>query len=226
MSPKKRTKSKIPFNIHFGKIPTVFIGREEIREEIIDSFYEDNGVYRTSFITGLRGMGKTVLLTDIALNLKSEKDWVVVNTASSDKFLENILGNLQLEASEKLASFTDLIQSINLSFPGFGVGFGRTSPETPKNFQSLVLKLVRALDENGIGVLFTIDEVTNSEQMREFATTYQLLVRENYDICLLMAGLPQNIDELLSDDVLTFLRRATRIELSNLDISAVSLTYN
>ena len=219
-----RNRKKLPFNTIFGKKPDIFIGREELKNSILDSLYEENGIYRTSLITGLRGMGKTSLLADIRMELQREEDWIVVSTSMSDNLLENIVGNLQLEISSKRNVLPN-IEKINLSVFGVGVELGNSKEYNPKNFQTLMKKCLFELSKANIGVLFTIDEVKSNSEMREFASTYQVLLSENYDIALHMAGLPHNIKNLISDDVLTFLRRATKINLEKIDFVTIKTAY-
>ncbi|WPF66334.1 MULTISPECIES: hypothetical protein [unclassified Corynebacterium] len=60
--------------------------------------------------------------------------------------------------------------------------------------------------------------------MRQLGALSQHLVREEYPFALILAGLPGAISNLLSDSVLTFLRCAERIELSNASLSDVRAT--
>ena len=219
-----RNRKNIPFNTIFGKKPDIFLGREGLKESIIDSLYEENGIYRTSLITGLRGMGKTALLTDIEMELQKEEDWVVVSTSMSENLLENIVGNLQLEIFNKRSSIPN-IEKINLSVFGMGVELGGFEEYRPKNFQTLMKKCLSELAKGNIGVLFTIDEVKGTSEMREFASTYQVLLREGFDVALIMAGLPHNVKGLISDDLLTFLRRATMVNLEVINFVTIKTAY-
>ena len=149
-----RNRKIVPFNTIFGKKPDIFIGREGLKDSIIDSLYEENGIYRTCLITGVRGMGKTALLTDIEMELQIEKDWIVVSTSTSKNLLENIIGNLQLEIFNKKSNLPN-IEKINLSVFGIGVELGGFEEYKPKNFQTLVKKCLSELAKANIGVLFT-----------------------------------------------------------------------
>ena len=219
-----RNRKNVPFNTIFGKKPDIFIGREGLKDSIIDSLYEENGIYRTCLITGLRGMGKTALLTDIEMELQKEEDWIVVSTSMSENLLENIVGNLQLEIFNKRSSIPN-IEKINLSVFGMGVELGGFEEYRPKNFQTIMKKCLSELAKENIGVLFTIDEVKGTSEMREFASTYQVLLREGFDIALIMAGLPHNVKGLISDDLLTFLRRATMINLETINFVTIKTAY-
>jgi len=221
---RNRVKKNIPFNPLFGKRPEVFIGREGLSGEILDSLYEENGIYRTSLITGLRGMGKTALLTDIESELREGKDWIVVATSMSRNLLENVIGNLQLEVYHKQGSLPKL-ESTNLSVFGIGVKIDAPTEYSPQNFQTQMKKCLTELAKINVGVLFTIDEVKSTQEMKEFVSTYQVLLRENYDIALLMAGLPHNVKRLISQDVLTFMQRATMVHLERINLPTVKTAY-
>ena len=71
----------------------------------------------------------------------------------------------------------------------------------------------------------TIDEMSNTPQIRLFASVYQILIRQEYDICLLMSGLPHKLSELQNDEGMTFLLRANRIELESLYLPEVKDSY-
>ncbi len=71
-----------------------------------------------------------------------------------------------------------------------------------------------------------IDEVQpNSDQMRQFASTYQLLIGDGNNLAAVMAGLPGAISNVLNDDVLTFLNRASNEWLEALAIGQVDAQY-
>lgn len=93
------------------------------------------------------------------------------------------------------------------------------------NLQGVIRQLVAKLSKKGIYVLITIDEVEANSEIKQFASFYQLLVRENYLINLMMTGLPENISDLQNDKVLTFLLWRQRIALSALNLTEVKLSY-
>ncbi|WP_054653437.1 hypothetical protein [Limosilactobacillus equigenerosi] len=65
------------------------------------------------------------------------------------------------------------------------------------------------LQHKGYRLLVTIDEVTNSQSMREFTAAFQILVRQEAPIFLLMTGLYENISDLQNEDSLTFFISST-----------------
>jgi hypothetical protein len=117
---------------------------------------------------------------------------------------------------------------VNFGFLGATLGISTTGKAIPK--RSFRYQITGALDElkkHNVTLLITIDEVQNvTSDLKEFITTFQHLIREEYDIMLVMAGLPYAIFDVLNDQVLTFLRRAKRIMLENLPIVQVEVSYS
>ena len=74
-------------------------------------------------------------------------------------------------------------------------------------------------------VLITIDEVTNTDSIREFAGAFQIWIRLYLPVYLLMTGLYENIKNIQNVDTLTFLYRAPRIELAPLSYLDIQRNY-
>ncbi len=86
------------------------------------------------------------------------------------------------------------------------------------NWRTQIEAILDALAKHGIGLLFTIDEVNpHLKEIISFASTYQLMLRENRKVALLMAGLPSMVSSLLNDRSVSFLRRASRYDLERID---------
>lgn len=77
----------------------------------------------------------------------------------------------------------------------------------------------------GKRLLITIDEVINSENIKIFASSFQIFLREEYPIYLLMTGLYENIYDLQNEKSLTFLYRAPKIILEPLNYTAIKSHY-
>lgn len=110
----------------------------------------------------------------------------------------------------------------------FGIGGGGMTfaPGSPDSIQlrAELTELLDAVDTHEAGVIITIDEVHHGARadLRDLAATYQHLVTEGRNVSLVMAGLPSSISSLLNDDVLTFLRRATPVDLTDVALDDVS----
>ena len=189
-----------PFTITFGIEPSAPIKRIVEAEKIIDDFSSDpigNHVY---IITGPRGCGKTVLLSCVANMLSKDKDWIVVDPGPKDNILENIASEIYETTKAK-----KLFLNGEFSFSFQGLTFSLKGKEPVTTAISLIKKMVGYLNKRGKRILITIDEADNSEQMKLFIQAYQSLIRQNYQIMLLMTGLYENISKLQDDKSLTFL---------------------
>jgi hypothetical protein len=80
------------------------------------------------------------------------------------------------------------------------------------SFRLKVELLTSLLAENETGLLITLDELhyRQASELREFGTVVQHAFRERRDLAFVGAALPAAIDELLNDEILTFMRRADR----------------
>lgn len=209
-----------PFSLSFGKEPTNYIHRDYQSDDIIQSFLSDTPSYQVCMITGVRGSGKTVTLSVIANHIRKEKNWIVVDLNPE----KNLLHMLAAELSNKrelLELFRDA--HINLSVLGFGLEIDGAPPITDEVVA--LRRMLEKLTKSGKKVLITIDEVSSTPQIREFASQFQIFMRENLNVFLLMTGLYENIYELQNEKSLTFLYRAPKVELKPLSIPLITQKY-
>jgi len=209
-----------PFTIVFGRKPTEMIERFPQRHEILDNFTSPNANQQLYMITGIRGSGKTVLMTSVADMLRQEKDWIVIELNPEMDLLQNLAAKL---SSHTLCYEWFRKAKLNLSFLNLGL---EVSGEPPiRDLETAVIRMLETLRSHGKKLLITVDEVTNTPQMKVFASSFQILVRLNLPVFLLMTGLYENINELQSQKSLTFLFRAPKIQLPALDLSAIRIRY-
>ena len=75
-------------------------------------------------------------------------------------------------------------------------------------------------------LLVSVDEVSNTLFMREFASSFQIFIREDFPIFLLMAGLYENISDLKNEKNLTFLYRTPQYEMEPLNLTLIADRYS
>ena len=221
---KKRVKTSGPFTPQFGKKPLSFVGRQDIIDDLLDGLYDSNSPMRTTVISGVRGSGKTALLSDICEELRNEKDWIVISVGASDSILEDILEQLLYQGKRVLDKEKFELVSAGLNASLISLEFKKSKVEE----NSFYTKLMQMLDEirgRDVSVLIAVDEVLRVEPIKILATTYQLLLRQGYDISLLLAGLPQNVLAVQNDDYLTFLKRAYQVFLKNIEMISFRIEY-
>ncbi len=211
---------KNPYNTIFGKEPPQNISRATQMMEVLNSFEEEPPLQQIYMITGIRGCGKTVFMTEVSKELKKDKDWIVVELNSSQDLLNDLAAHL---ASENELANIFKNASINLSV--FGIGFQVKESVPIANIQLALTKMLESLKKHGKKVLICIDEVTATEYMKAFAGAFQIFVRQDLPVFLLMTGLYENINNLQNQDNLTFLYRAPKLEMRTLNIGSISDNY-
>lgn len=208
-----------PFTLTFGKKPENFIARYESTETILDTF-RNTSLSQTYLIEGVRGSGKTVLMTAIANELKEDSGWVVVNLNPALDLLEDMARRLH----DACRTVPDLLgKGFNLSVAGFGIGIDRE--DNLRDSVSVIKSILDVLKKKNKKVLLTIDEVMNNDNMRTFASQFQIFIRENYPIYLIMTGLAENIFDIQNDPALTFLLRAPKVQMGPLSQLQIMRKY-
>lgn len=210
-----------PFSMTFGIEPNNFINREDIKEKIISEFSAENPSNYVYILSGVRGSGKTVLLSNISDEFKKNNDFIVVDPYNKSNILESIAS--QLYENKKIKRIF-VKKQISLSF--HGIGFSISGEKPISSVVALLIEMLEAIKEEGKKVLITIDEVDNSPEMKEFVETYQTLLRNKYPILLLMTGLYENISKLQENKSLTFLYRAPKLFLQPLNKRSMAISYS
>ena len=205
------SKISNPYTVSFGKKPKQFIDRSLSTDNILDVFLADEPSNQTYIITGVRGSGKTVLLADIVKQIKNEPNWIVIDLDAKDK-------DMLTTAVAELYGIEDIYKSaidmqLDLSF----------IKNTDKRIA--LKKLFEIVKKKNQRVLFTIDEVSNTESIQEFVSQFQILYRNENPIFLLMTGLYENINKIQDSESLTFLYRAPKEELTPLNLTGMTSSY-
>ena len=213
-------KKKNPYTLLFGKEPKQVISRFSESAQVIENFTDLDYSEQMYVITGVRGAGKTVFMTEIANSLRKESDWIVIELNSDSNLMEDLASKLSSE--HKLAEVFKKAK-INLSFWGFGLEVDGVAPIT--NLEVAITKMLESIKRHNKRVLITIDEVISSKSMAEFASAFQIFIRRELPIFLLMTGLYQNIEELQNKKNLTFLLRTPRIILKPLNVTMMAESY-
>ena len=209
-----------PFAINFGKLPVEYISRDIIVEEILQELYDENMQIQCFMLSGLRGSGKTVTLTAIERQIEKDKDWIVVRLNPDRDMLGSLVAKLY-DRGDFVREFID--KSLNLS--KFGIGVDIRSKPPVADIESALETILEEIKRKHRHLLVTIDEVSNSPFMREFASGLQILIRKDMPIYLIMTGLYENIMDLENVDNLTFLYRAPRYDMEPLNITLISSRY-
>lgn len=213
-------KKNNPFTLTFGRQPVEYISRYDNTETVISAFDADQPITQTYLIEGVRGTGKTVLMTTITRELAGREDWIAVDLNST----QDLLTDLSVRLSDACRKMPDPVKSgFSVSIAGFGVGInGDTSAH---DSISDIEDILTGLKKRHKKVIITIDEVMHDQNMRRFASQFQIFVRKEYPVFLLMTGLYENIYSIQNDPALTFLLRTPKIHLEPLSIIQITKQY-
>lgn len=209
-----------PFCLSFGKEPDRYVERTDAYLRITDTFNSASPSADCYLIMGVRGSGKTVLLSTIANEYREDNGWVVISLNSGRNLLEMLAAGLYEDG--KLQKYF-IEESLNLSKFGIGVDIKKNPPIS--DIQIAIEKMVRIVNEKGKRVLITIDDVAKSNEVVSFANLFQDLISKRAEIFLLMTGLYENIYSLQRDKRCSFLLRAEKIVLTPLNTIGMKNQY-
>ncbi|MGN0287449.1 MAG: AAA family ATPase [Atopobiaceae bacterium] len=206
-----------PFKPTAGMTPPVIIGREAVIDDFMDGMDEGPGAPgRLMRITGPRGSGKTVLLTELG-DIASDRGWTVVNVSGREPLCASI--------QEQLAHDTHLKAfDIKISLPIVSAEARLGGAAEELSFREVLSRATRSLTKHDSGLLITVDEVQDAsrDEMATIATSVQYMIREQQDIGLLFAGITTGVLDLLNGEGITFLRRAKAEELASIPTEEVA----
>lgn len=209
-----------PYTLVFGQPPVEMIERGAQAERIISEFCQERPSNYINLITGIRGSGKTVFLTSIAKKIGEKKEWIVVNLNPQRDLLVSLAA--KLDSNKTLSR---LFRDAEINLQAFGIGIGINGIAPVSDIEEALIRMLYSIKKHNQRVLVTIDEVTNSKDMRAFTSSYQIFLREELPVFLLMTGLYKNIDRLRNAEGMTFLERAPRTVLSPLSFQAMTRNY-
>lgn len=213
-------KGKNPFTLSFGRVPNEYIVRTNEEETIIDMFAEAPVTDQMYMLLGVRGSGKTVMMTNVTRRIEELEDWITIKITPVDNILDALY---KILVHNKKVHQLYVEAKINISLPGINVSVAPKLPE--QNTVQAIDDILRELSKQNIKVLVTIDEITATEQMRAFVSAFQLFVTNDRLIFFLGTALFEKFEELKDVSNLTFLYRAPKIVLTPLDKYAMATTY-
>ena len=213
-----------PYTPNAGAEPQAVVGRDDQLESftLLLARIEAGRTEQSMIITGLRGVGKTVLLGQFRTKAL-ERDWVVVELEVSkndeSEFRRDMASRLRTALfelsprarwTERFRHAAAVLQSCTLSVDAKGTWSAGLDVDAVEGFadhQNLSLDLTdvflaigQAASEGGRGVVLLFDEIQflNKQQLEAVIEALHKMVQRKLPITLVGAGLPQ-IAELAGD---------------------------
>ena len=214
-----------PFTHTFGAEPIEYINTIQT-EDIIENFSYPIPSEKCYMITGVRGCGKTVMLSKVANKLSESEDWIVYDLNVTKDMLNQLASKL---AEHPLLQKKFVKAKFDFSIAGIKAGI-EVDKEKFFDIQSLVSKLIDELSKRGKKILITLDDVSATAEMREFAHAFQNMLRDarKLPVHIIMTGLLSNYKEVTGRPEFkdcTFLTRAFQVSVEPLDISQIAVSY-
>ncbi len=216
-----------PFRPSFGSNPPVVAGRDPVLHEIAEALDGGPGAAgRAALITGNRGIGKTVVLNEAEV-LARERGWLVLSETATVGLIDRMTADGLPELADLLRqapSTRTRVRGISLPAGLGGVELDLPEEKGPGGLRRQLNALTDLLDQHGTGVMITVDEVharAARDDVSQLAAIVQHAFREDRPVAFAAAGLPAAVQDLLTSDVSTFLRRARRFVLEPLSPVAI-----
>ena len=209
-----------PFTLSFGKKPAQFISRITQTNEIVENFRADVPSNQIYMLTGVRGSGKTVMMTTVSNIIAEDNNWITLELNPARDLLQSLAAKLY-----GIPELHTLFLKAKFDFSEFGLGVSIENAAPVTDIETAISLMLGVLKEEGKRLLITIDEATNSDNIRVFASSFQIFLRQDYPVFLLMTGLYDNLYDLQNEKSLTFLYRAPKIVLDPLNYTAVKKHY-
>ncbi|ROS75406.1 ATP-binding protein [Cellulomonas sp. PhB143] len=214
-----------PFKPTAGATPPVLIGRDADLEEFSDSLRDGPGAPgRLVRVTGARGVGKTVMLNELA-DAALREGWVTVADTASTGMAARLVTAISdhRDRLDRVPERHRSITAIDLPVGAGGIAFSER-PAVQSDLRREAGLLLDVLAQHETGLLITVDEMHHGalDELRALSIVTQHLVREDRQIAVAFAGLPSAVSELLNDRGVTFVRRAMPIILADVPVPEVA----
>lgn len=213
-------KGNNPYSISFGRIPARFISRDVSVIDILDALNADEPTEMAFKLTGIRGAGKTVTLSEIERELRKDDKWIVVDLKSGGEITNDLVSELY-SREDFITKYVDA----NLNLSAFGIGL-KVSKKSPVSSIDVALRnLIEEIAKKKKRILVVIDEIRKTDAIVDFIQTFQILIRADLPIYLIVAGLYEDIESVENTDGLTFFLRAESVEMTPLSREIIREDY-
>ncbi|WP_026552528.1 ATP-binding protein [Arthrobacter sp. H20] len=219
MKSQSQGHSNSPFRPGYSRAPLVFGGHVDTIEEFTNVFVNyDIGENQSILISGLRGAGKTSML-GVMQELAESAGWITISDDAGSGLMNRVMNT----TIPTILNSVDEATRVRLSGLGvwqFNAAFeyvDRRREVTPL-LRSDLIALSEATENRGILIL--IDEVASGKirlkELSRFALEVSNAIAAGINIVVAFAGVKIDLDELLNQAHMTFLRRSREIDFRRL----------
>ena len=210
MDPRKN-----PYAPGAGTMPPALVGRDREIEsfDVLLERLENDYSEQSMIVTGLRGVGKTVLL-DVFRDKAEARDWATVEweVERADRLAAALVVQMRrallqiapkAKWTDRLLRAAETLKSFSVTFTPHGaitatldveprVGAADTG-DLSEDLSDLFLAVGEAARENGVGVILLVDEIQYLErrELEALIVALHRCARRTLPLTLVGAGLPQ-----------------------------------
>lgn len=237
-----------PYSPGAGRKPAALVGRDDALQAWATSLAraERDRTDQPVVLYGLRGVGKTVLLSEFRRNA-AKKSWIVAQVeAGSGKSLRELIGEALYApladiarpgAGQRLLKALKTALSFKASYDTTGVwtfgldltgttGGGADTGILDTDLRKLIHDLAQAAEEEGVGLAIFVDEAQDLtvEELTTLCVIAHAAAQDSWRVLLAFAGLP-SLPRILAEAKSYAERfRYAKIEQIGADVVAEALT--
>lgn len=219
-----------PFTPGFGLTPRVLAMQGTPVEDFAEALAGRRSIgERSVLISGARGVGKTVLLSQMH-DVAELAGWQAITLHTSSTSMVDELRGAAVDLLRGLDPEAITRRLTRAEAGALGVRAGGQLEavdryhDEPIPLGRLLDRLAELLTEAGGGLLVGLDEVQSADrvQLHEVAQHMQDLTRHDRATGFVAAGIRAGVDELLAHPRTTFLRRAHKVEVGSVDVGTAA----
>jgi len=227
-TPSSPPRPRSPFRASFGTNPPYLAGRAAAIETVQAGL--ESGIWpqeRAILLTGLRGVGKTVLLNEVE-DIARVKGWEALHITAREGVVDELAQTILPQLANRLQNAPTMIPDSG-GIAGANLHLTRNPAirDVVPSLRSGLEQVVDLLDEQHTGFFITVDEVHGdaSADLAALCTEFQHLARDGREVGIVFAGVPENVDKLKHNKGLTFIRRALPVEIGLIDYEEVKTAF-
>jgi hypothetical protein len=200
------SETKTPYRPGFSQMPTVLAGRDEIvmaAEEALALAADDHITPTPLLLVGPRGVGKTVLLGEIAARAGAIYGWPRLQLElTGEPFVPQLLAGAEgvtslLEQTSRSERMRLADTTVRAALPGVSAELHFTrdaatgDPGPASSLLHVIARLAELAQQRDTGVLVTLDELQLAErtEITAFGAVVQRAVGEGWPLVVVGAGL-------------------------------------
>ena len=218
-----------PFTHTYGSAGRAYIDMH-LSDRVIENFSYDIPSEYVYKIVGVRGSGKTVVLSVIIKHFKSEErhkeGWLVYDLSSARNPLHTLVSYLANEDSLKeKKKISNVSLGANLGLINAKVNTNKTNMELYYDDEVEADILLNNAFDKGKKILICIDDISKTDDTVAFCSVYAKYIRVNKPIYFVCTGLFSNVESLGRVRNLTFFKRAESISVRALSDVSITTRY-